>query len=247
MDKFNILIVEDELLIAEDIRMHLESLGYNVTDMATSYNEAISSIMKVLPDLVMVDINIDGEKDGIELGVFLNQDVEIPFIYLTGQADKMTIDRAKATNPGSYLLKPFSPESLYAAVELALTNSNNVNKLNEDKENIGDELVIKDSLFVKKSNHFIKLKFESIKYINSDGNYLKIYKSKTENYMIRSTIKKLIPHLPSELFFQTNKSFIINLSSLEKVSFNHVIVDGEEIPLSRNRKDLLFSKMKTFT
>lgn len=247
MDKFSILIVEDELLIAEDIRMHLENLGYLVTDMATSYNEAINSIMESLPDMVIVDINIDGQKDGIELGEFLTHEVDIPFIYLTGQADKGTIDKAKETKPGSYLIKPFTSEGLYAAVEMALSNANDARNVVKNEDDESEELVIKDSLFVKKQNHFVKVKIDSIKYISSDGNYLNIYKSQDEKYLIRSTIKKILPHLPNDLFFQTYKSHIVNLSFLDKVTTTHVVIDGKEIPLSKNKKEMLLSKMNTFS
>ncbi len=247
MEKINILIVEDELLIAEDIRMHLINLGYNVTDVAVSYNEAINSIMQNLPDLVMVDINIDGDKDGIELGAFLRYDVDIPFVYLTSHSDKATVERAKQTNPNAYLLKPFKPENLYTSIEMALSSASENKTLLDEPEEVSEELIIKDSLFVKKDHHFVKLKIDKIKYINSDGNYLQIYKDKSERFIIRSTIKSIIKHLPVELFFQTHKSYIVNLAELDEVAASHVIVDGEEIPLSKNRKDLLFSKMNTFS
>lgn len=247
MDKVKILVVEDELLVAEDIRMNLVSFGYEVTYLATSYNEAIDSIMKDLPDLILVDINIDGDKDGIELGEFLSNEAEIPFIYLTANGDKYTVNQAKKTSPNAYLLKPFQRESLFIAIEIALSNAGASGNDSNNDESVGQELVLKDSLFVKKDHHYIKLKISDIKYISSDGNYLNIYKSSSEKYLIRSTIKKIIDHLPADLFFVPHKSYIINLGELEEVAPNLIIIDGQKIPLSKNHKEALFARMNTFS
>lgn len=248
MDKVKILVVEDELLVAEDIRMHLESFGYEVTFLATSYNEALNSIMSDLPDLVMVDINIDGEKDGIELGSFLRNEAEIPFIYLTANSDKLTVNRAKKTNPNAYLVKPFQPQNLFASVEMALSNAGKVsnNDLDNDDIDVGEELKIKDSFFLKRDKHYVKVKINEILYIHADGNYLNIYKSISEKFIIRSSIKNIVKHLPKESFFSPHKSYIINLREIEEVTPSSILIDGAEIPLSKNRKDDLFAMMNTF-
>jgi DNA-binding LytR/AlgR family response regulator len=239
-----ILIVEDELLIAEDIRLQLIDLGYEVTGLAISYLEAIECIMDDLPDLVLVDIHISGNKDGIELGKFLLHEAEIPFIYLTSHADKNTVERAKETEPDAYLLKPFKTEGLYSSIEIALSNASKKSGQILTAEQ-GEELYLKDSLFVKVENSFVKLKFDDIKYIKSVGKYLTLYLDHETNHTICSTFKSLNQYLPESLFFQTHESFIVNIKYIDKFTSTNVMVNGETIPLAKNRQELLISLMHT--
>ncbi|MCK9209136.1 MAG: response regulator [Salinivirgaceae bacterium] len=249
-----ILIVEDELLIAEDIRMQLIHLGYEVTGQAVSYMEAIECIMDDLPDLVMVDINIAGNKDGIELGKFLHEEAEIPFIYLTSHSDKNTVARAKETQPDAYLLKPFKPESLFTSIEIALSNASKrsrevLNSSPLETSDFGEELFLKDCLFVKEKDgtSFIKIKLEEIVYINSiGGNYLTLYVLGNNKHIIRSTFKSMQQYLPEQDFFQTHKSYMVNLKFLERFSQDKVTIKGIDLPLSKYRREILVTKMRTY-
>ncbi len=247
-----ILIVEDELIIAEDIRMQLTNLGYQVTGQAVSYMEAIESIMNDLPDLVMVDINITGSKDGIELGRFLHEEAEIPFIYLTSHSDKNTVARAKETQPDAYLLKPFKVENLFTSIEIALSNAFKrsrevIQTPTMENSEAGEELFLKDCLFVKEGNSFVKIKLEDVVYINSIGNYLNLYqKDLKKKHTIRSTFKSMQQYLPEQHFFLSHKSYMINLKFLEKFSNEQVTVCGIELPLSKNRRDVLVTRMRTY-
>lgn len=250
MSKIKILIVEDELLIAEDIRMQLVNLGYEVSGMAVSYNDAVSSIMGNLPDIVLLDINIKGAKDGIELGDFLRNEVEIPFIYLTSHGDKATVERAKKTNPDAYVLKPFKAENLYAAIEVALTKAveqsklvNATQKLDEEEN---QEFVLKDCVFIKKDNIFTKVKLDDVLYIKADGNYLNLYSASGDMHFVRSTMSYFNKVLTTnENFYQTHQSYIINLNYLDEFALTYVKIQGNEIPLSKSKKDALMSKMRT--
>jgi CheY-like chemotaxis protein len=102
-----ILIVEDEMLIAANISMQLESLGYEVLEIIPRGQEAINAVKIDKPDLVLMDINLKGEMDGIETAIQMQADGHIPVIYLTANADDVHFNRAKATNPYAFLSKPF--------------------------------------------------------------------------------------------------------------------------------------------
>ncbi len=244
-----LLIVEDELLIAEDLRMQLTKLGYHVIGMAVSYLEAIELIMEDLPDLVLLDINIKGDKDGIELGHFLHFEVEIPFIYLTSHSDSNTLARAKETQPDAYLLKPYKKEGLYTAIEIALSNaakrfqteSLDAFKENEDE---GEELILKDVLFVKNEHIFIKIKLDEIKYLNSEGNNMTIFVDNKNKYIIRTSMKSMLKYIPNDVFFQTHNSYLVNLNFLEHIGSTSVTVSGEEIPLAWDKKEQLLSRIQ---
>ena len=118
--KTKVLIVEDEPLIAEDLRFLLNSIAYTVIGVAQTSTKAMDLIHNRRPDLVLLDIHIKGEKDGIDIAQRLNEDYRIPFVYLTSYADKDTIDRAKTTMPYGYIIKPFDERDLLSSIEMAL-------------------------------------------------------------------------------------------------------------------------------
>lgn len=116
----NILIVEDELLIAETLSITLEMIGYKITDIVSSGEKALQSIEKNIPDLVLMDIVLRGDMDGIETAYLIQKSYNIPVIYLTSYSDVGTLDRAKKTSPYGYLIKPFKENELRATIEVAL-------------------------------------------------------------------------------------------------------------------------------
>ncbi|TMP26810.1 hypothetical protein CWB99_17070 [Pseudoalteromonas rubra] len=115
-----ILIVEDESIVAFDIKRRLSKFGYVVTGMASSAEKALASIEQWLPDLILMDIHIKGPMDGIELASVLNKKYNIPIIFLTANSEASTINKAKITKPYGYLLKPFSERELNASIQVAL-------------------------------------------------------------------------------------------------------------------------------
>lgn len=115
-----ILIVEDERIVAEDLKRLLMKMGYAVTGIAASGEEAILSVRAHKPDLVLMDIRIQGPQDGIEVAEHLYAEYNLPVSFLTAFADAPTLDRAKATMPFGYILKPFETRSLQAVIEVAV-------------------------------------------------------------------------------------------------------------------------------
>ncbi|OHB47288.1 MAG: two-component system response regulator [Planctomycetes bacterium GWF2_40_8] len=120
MSKAKIMIVEDEWITAEDIKMRLQALGYTVSSPASTGKEAIQKAKEDKPDLVLMDIVLKGEMDGIEAASQIHTCLDIPIIYLTAYADEKILDRAKITKPSGYIVKPFIDEDLKIAIEIAL-------------------------------------------------------------------------------------------------------------------------------
>ena len=120
MSGINVLIVEDEPLIAEDIRHFLGNINYSVAGIAYSSTRALDILATRHPDAVLLDISIKGDKDGIEIGEIIRKKYHIPFIYLTSHSDEHTIERAKRTLPDGYLLKPFDERDLLTSLEMAI-------------------------------------------------------------------------------------------------------------------------------
>jgi len=115
-----VLIVEDEALIAMDLEMIIESMGFLVVGIVDNGDEALDQLITRQPDLILLDVNIRGHKDGIELAEIIKERTKKPFIFITSYADKRTLDRAKQTLPYGYILKPFSEQELKATIEIAL-------------------------------------------------------------------------------------------------------------------------------
>jgi two-component system, response regulator PdtaR len=119
MQTIQILIIEDEALIAEDISDIVRSLGYEVAASIGNGDRALDYLMSHHPDLVICDIMIKGTRDGIYIADWLRKNRKIPFIYLTSLADRDTLDKAKATLPYGYIVKPFDEKDLLTTIELA--------------------------------------------------------------------------------------------------------------------------------
>jgi CheY-like chemotaxis protein len=116
----NILIVEDEAIVAHDLSSKLTNMGYVIVGTANTGREAIELTAKLEPDVVLMDIRLPGEIDGIQAAGEIYENNKTPVIYVTAYADDDTLRRARETHPAGYVLKPFDPRNLYVAIEMAL-------------------------------------------------------------------------------------------------------------------------------
>jgi PAS domain S-box-containing protein len=154
-----ILVVEDEIIIAEDIQRKLKKMGYVVPEIASSGEEAIKKIKENIPDLILMDIVIHGNMDGIETAGRIHSIFDIPVVYLTAYADEKTLERAKITEPFGYLIKPYKERELHVTIEIALYKHEMEKKLKENErrlreknqwlvaviESIGDAVIATDA------------------------------------------------------------------------------------------------------
>jgi PAS domain S-box-containing protein/putative nucleotidyltransferase with HDIG domain len=152
MAKIKILVVEDESLVAKDIHNMLKSLGYEVVDVLATGEEAVLRAEELSPDLVLMDIVLKGEIDGIVAAEQIWENFLIPVIYLTAYADEMTLQRAKLTEPFGYILKPFDERELQTTIEMAFYKAKMDKRLREREEwlstilkSIGDGVIAADN------------------------------------------------------------------------------------------------------
>ncbi|MBM4284291.1 MAG: response regulator [Deltaproteobacteria bacterium] len=120
MNKKKIMVVEDEIIIARELQIILESMGYDVCAVETSGEEAVSRVEEIQPDLILMDINLIGEIDGIEAATQIQEKLDIPVVYLTAFGDQALLDRAKVTMPYGYILKPYDDRELRIIIEISL-------------------------------------------------------------------------------------------------------------------------------
>ena len=151
MAKAQILVVEDEGIIAQDIQNTLKKLGYAVPAIAYSGKEGIEKAQEIQPDLVLMDIVLGGGIDGIEAAEQIRRRFHIPVVYLTAYADEKTLQRAKITEPFGYILKPFEEKELYITIEMALYKHEMERRLKESQQwltttlkSIGDAVIATD-------------------------------------------------------------------------------------------------------
>lgn len=151
MSKIKILIVEDESIVAMDIKHRAEGLGYEVIGVTPSGEEALEMVRKNPPDLILMDIVLKGKIDGIEAAQRIHDNFDIPVLYLTAYSDEETLKRAKITEPFGYIIKPFEDRELHSSVEIAIYKHEMDRKLKESEkwlsttlESIGDAVIATD-------------------------------------------------------------------------------------------------------
>lgn len=231
-----ILIVEDEMLIAANISIQLESLGYEILGIIPRGQEAINVVKCDKPDLVLMDINLKGEMDGIETATLMQLDGAIPIIYLSANTDEASFKRAKATNPYAFLSKPFKKLDLKNALELA---SDRILAEKSEPQNQPDKFVLNDRIFVRHNEVMVKIIISDILYLEADRNYCNVC-TKNNIYLLVNTLKNMEDKLPIEQFQRIHRSFIVNLNHVDEVAQNHITVENKILPLSKElRKDLL--------
>ena len=120
MENYRVLIVEDEVFIAEDLRMAIEDLGYDVCEVCYDSESALDAVYRFRPDMVLLDINIEGTLDGIDIARILESNYDIPYLFITALSDSLTIDRIKDLDPLAYIIKPFKEEDLRVSISIGM-------------------------------------------------------------------------------------------------------------------------------
>jgi len=241
-----ILIVEDELIIAEDMRAMLEDSGYEVCGVTGEPEEAKRLIMATQPDIILLDITLGIKQLGLDLATYILENHHTPFIFCTSHGDQSTIQAATSLKPYGYLIKPFEQADLYSSIELALVNysQNRTAAENQKTDETGNNLLIKDSLFIKEGNMYVKVQIADILWLSSDGNYTEVHLKEGKKSIVRIPLKDLHEQLPSAQFFRAHRSYVINLEEISAMNNQHVVIQETEIPLGKNHRDELFTMVR---
>ena len=224
-----ILIIEDELIIAEFIKTLIEKKGYQVLAIAIDHREAIVAIEKLKPNLILLDINLNCSISGIEIGHIINTKYKIPFVFTSSFSDASTLERVATTNPLNYLVKPYKEEQLYTVLKLA---EQKISVIKKNEKNV---------LFIKDGAKYKKVEMKDILWIKADGNYLEVH-TQNQVQLIRATLSNFTDNLNGS-FIRTHKSYIVNVDCITKVEGNRVTICNEKIPISKMYKELLFEKL----
>lgn len=211
-DPVKILIVEDEVLIADYIRDILEEHGYKNVFTAHHVKEAKEKMQDIAPEIILMDINLEGNFEGIELSRYKNEGASV--IFITGQSDARIIEEALKVFPDSYLTKPIRETELVTAVKITAGKKQ------------------KKYIFVKAGYRDEKLMLNDIIYIKSDKNYLDIF-TESRKITVRNTLLEFCKELPSS-FVQVHRSIVVNTRWAEHLSSDEITVKSIRLPVSRS-------------
>lgn len=211
--KTKILIVEDEAIVALDIKKSLEKIGFKITDTVTSYTSSLISIKENEPDIIIMDIHLNKSKDGIETALEIKKVKDIPIIYLTAFSDDETIKRAIETDPLAYLLKPFRRDEIKSTIFLGLHKLNLINTQTTKNNNkhLGDNFYYDEinlKLFYKDIPIKLSIKENQLLKILIDANGTLItfteleYKIWPDSTVSNSTLRTLIYRLRTKLEYK---------------------------------------------
>ncbi|MFN8713008.1 MAG: response regulator [Bacteroidota bacterium] len=247
MSKTNILIVEDESIVAKDIQMSLRKLGYNVVAICSNGEDAIRTVEEQTPDLVLMDIMLKGNMSGIEAAEQVRERFSIPIIYLTAYADESTLSKAKITEPYGYIIKPFKEIDLRTSIEMALYKHQKETDMRKERDflySIVENKDSKDIIFVKSNSRLVKVRTRDIYFIEALKDYVVINTSNAR-YTIHSTMKDIERKLSPNEFVRVHRSFIVRIDKIVSIESPNLMLEDEKkpIPIGGSYKDELAKKI----
>lgn len=246
MDNINVLIIEDTLLESDRLTKVLKANNYSIVDVATTLKDALYAFYNKAIDIIVIDIFLNGNPDGIAFAetIDANPNASKPFVFLTNSTDRKIFERAKLTQPFSYLMKPFNELEILYALEMAVEKfyaQPNVFLGGEE-----DTIISNDHLFIKKGNALKKVLLTDIIYIEVEEKYCNII-TENEKFVILISLTKIIKLLDSSIFSRTHRNYIVNTEKIiEIIPKDNLIVllGNHHVTLSETYKNIL-KKIRT--
>ncbi|UXX79534.1 response regulator transcription factor [Reichenbachiella carrageenanivorans] len=233
MGKGKVLVVAVEVIIARSIVSKIEQMGFECVGTAIGTAEGLEMIKAEKPDIALLDVDLKGDQNGIELADQLKKELNIPTVFLTTQADQKKVSAAK-TMPYGYVPKSASAQDIFKVIQSAIA------QFRTEKTESKRALLVKGSLFVKDEYRFVKLKWADMDYIKSDGNYVEIH-GQGNRKVIKETLKNIEMKLPKDTFFKTHRSYLVNIEKIQSIGGTSIRVGEEELPIVKRRRDELLS------
>ena len=247
MPKTNVLVVEDESIVSKDIQHSLKKLGYNVVGAASTGERAFELAASEKPDIILMDIMLKGDINGIETASRVKEELQIPVIYLTAYADESTLEKAKVTEPYGYIIKPFKEVDLHTSIEMALykfSKEKEVLKARDLFYSIIENKDSKDFIFVKSKSRLVKIKTSDIYFVEALKDYV-VINTLDSRYTIHSTMKDIVAKLEQDNFIRVHRSFIVRLDKIASIEYPnlHLENDKKVIPIGGSFKEDLIKKL----
>ena len=240
MAGINIMLVEDDWIIAKEIGFSLQDFGFQLTGPYDSGEEALRQVQLSPPDIVLLDIGLAGNLSGLEVAQQLRL-AQIPFIFLTALADSATIQKAKLSEPYAYLVKPVAPESLYSTIEITLYNAS------QKKDGLALQQAFtgpgtSESIFVKTKGRLEKVLLKDVLWVEASDIYATLHTG-AGRHLLNTSLKVVEEKFPPSSFIRVHRSYLVNISHIDALEDDQVIVSGQMIPVGKTYRDKLMARL----
>ena len=237
-----VLIVEDEELYRLKLEAFVLELGYELAASTDNSEEAIKIIINDCPDVVIMDININGKLNGIEVARKLRH-MRASFLFITSLKEKKLYQKAKQTSYIGYLIKPFDEVTLQSTIEYALSKQKSEVVSQGDVKKWTAGLVAGNSVFIKHNSQLFKVFISDIIYLEAKGK-LSLIHTKEKNLISNTSLSKLLFALPQSVFMRIHKSYVVNSNHIHKLILknNEILINGVSLPIGRVYKDVVLKR-----
>jgi DNA-binding LytR/AlgR family response regulator len=240
MAKLRTFILEDDFIHASKLEMLLDELGYLVVGTADNKDDAQVMIAALKPDLLFIDIMINGREDGISLVENLQSCQTIPVIFITSLRAEETIKRAMKLKPYAYILKPFEKATLQTSIELAVARFINPNESSKSTSSWENDRLNPDHIFIKSAGRLDKIVLNDIHFIEVRDKVC-IMVMDTDERKVRIPLSALETKLDSNQFLRVHRSYLINLTYISRIDWLNSIIylSKNQVPIGRSfREDI---------
>jgi DNA-binding LytR/AlgR family response regulator len=239
-----LIVVEDEFSILMDITRRLKKMGHEIIASTMSYEEALVALVENKPDMMLLDINLNAEKSGINVAEKLHN-FNIPFIYITASSDKKTFDEAKKTRPFGFIIKPFKDEDLRNTIELAYEQFLNQQAVKTENSAIPQaDVALKPEnagIFIKVNGQLENLDMNEILYLEAMDNYTHIFTT-TKRHTVHAAMKNVLAKLPTDSFIRVHRSYVVSIQHVKTVEGDSIFLNGSKhVPMSKTYKSEFMS------
>lgn len=241
MPDIRILIVEDDPIHASTLEMLVEELGYRVAGIADNAADALALVQATKPDLVLMDILLNGETDGIEAARIITDLGPRPLIFISTLRDRETFDRARKVKPHAFLSKPFDNLNVQHAIELALTN---FHAPGTGARQWINDLLVSDCFFIKEKNLLLKVPLAEVEVVEAEEKYCTI-NTPSRKFVIRMSLSDIEAKLPAD-FLRVHRAFIINISKITRIDLgeNAVTIAKHNVPIGKTFREALMERIR---
>lgn len=238
------MIVEDDQVVTTNLELLLAQENHEVVGSADNAKDAMDLFLKEHPDLIICDININGDVDGIELIKQINQVERVPVLFLTSIDEKEVFQKAKTANPYAFITKPIEKDTLERNIELAFQNIHLTKANGQEDNGWNEDVMLKDCFFTKIGNKLKKISLDEIDYIEVEGKYCSVVVN-NRRINVKISLKDFIQKLPESQFLRISRNYVVNVSKIEDIdTFNFQVKLGDrDLPISRTYKDDLMKRL----
>ncbi len=226
----SIAIVEDEALIADHLALILEELGYKVHSISDDWESVNRALESGAPDVVLMDINLSGDIDGVDIAAKLKREYSgIAIVFVSSNVDDKSIARVKMLDADGFIAKPFNKEQISTTIKL----------LGQTRQ--ADAMPLSE-VYVKDKSSLIKLSISDLYYLEAADNYAILY-HKDGRYVQSSTLKDMENKLKDSGFIRVHRSYVVNLHKIDSVHPKHLLIGDTEIPVSESFRAKLLHEL----